>query len=286
MSLITEEIFGYDDYRTFLRDYFQECKANQKFFSHRYFAQKAGFSSSSFFAHVMEGKRNLTQNSLKKMIQGIGLEGRAAAFFESLVKFNQSKDLGEKERWFKQVVQLRRHSKFYKLNKKQWSFYEEWYYPVIRELAVYSHWKGDYKKLAKSITPKITETQAKKAVNSLVEMGLLIKRENGSYAQHQEVISAGPIPPSLISNTKKELLLRAMEASDSMRPRERHISGATLAITMEIYEEICEDLENLRRKVLEKALDASSVDRIYQLNLQLFPISEPIKSKASKGKSK
>ncbi|MBD3420106.1 MAG: TIGR02147 family protein, partial [Chitinivibrionales bacterium] len=51
----------YIDFRKFLSDYYEEKKRTTHHFSHRYFAQKAGISSSSFLTRVIDGRRNLTR---------------------------------------------------------------------------------------------------------------------------------------------------------------------------------------------------------------------------------
>ena len=41
-------VYSYTDYRAFLREHFVASKASKPFWSHRYFARKAGLSSSNF----------------------------------------------------------------------------------------------------------------------------------------------------------------------------------------------------------------------------------------------
>ena len=133
---IVERIYEYDNYRSFLKDYFTEQKRCRNCFSYRFFAQRAGFASSSFCAHVIDGKRNLTSDSLRKMIRGLKLNGKAASYFEALVSFNQAKTVEDREHWFRVLERLRKSTLFYKVNHKQYAYYDEWYYPVVRELAV------------------------------------------------------------------------------------------------------------------------------------------------------
>ena len=94
---VVKRIFEYDNYRFFLRDFFKEQKRLKAAFSHRFFARRAGFSSSSFCAHVIEGKRNLTADSLRRMLKGLGLSGRPATYFESLVHYNQARTAEDRD---------------------------------------------------------------------------------------------------------------------------------------------------------------------------------------------
>ena len=41
-------IFEYQNYRLYLKDYYQEQKSTKKYFSYRYFSKKAGINAPAF----------------------------------------------------------------------------------------------------------------------------------------------------------------------------------------------------------------------------------------------
>lgn len=272
---VVEKIFEYDNYRFFLRDYFREMKRLKDIFSHRYFARRAGFSSSSFAAHVIEGKRNLTIQSLRKMLKGVGLTGKQAAYFEALVMYNQARTLDEREHYFRALERLRKSTQFYRIHQKQFAYYDEWYYPVIRELAVYADWRGDYARLARLVRPAISPEKARKAVETLTDVGLLVRGPNGTYTQCAEAVTAETVPTAVTRKTRKEFVLRAIEAMEKMPVSDRHIASATVALSAERYREIVERLDEVRRDILEAAMDDSNVEGVYHINIQAFPLSRP-----------
>jgi uncharacterized protein (TIGR02147 family) len=280
---VNEHIYEYENYRFFLRDYFVQQKKLRAIFSHRYFARRAGFSSSSFCAHVIEGKRNLTEKSLKKMLRGLGLTGRAATYIETLVRFNQAKSVEEREQCRQALHRLRKGTRFYKVNRQQFDYFEEWYYPVIRELAVYCDWGGDFSKLASLVRPSITPEKARKAVEALVRLGLIKENEDGSYAQTSELISVENIPVPLTRKTRRELIYRAVEAMETLPVDLRHISGCTVAMNEKAYRDVVEKLDDLREYILETALDCPDVDKVYQFNFQAFPLSRDLRTAAQGG---
>ena len=65
-------LFEYQSYRDYLRAYYNEQKGLKKSFSYRSFSKKAGIQAPSFLFYVIEGKRNLTKNSLLKISGAIG----------------------------------------------------------------------------------------------------------------------------------------------------------------------------------------------------------------------
>lgn len=276
MKRVIEHIYEYTDFRIFLKDFFNEQKKLLPVFSHRYFAQKAGFGSPSYASHVMDGKRNLSTNSLRKMIKGIGLEGKQAVYFECLVNFNQAKNKENKKYFHDQLDKLVKSRDFYPIEFSQLAFYDEWYYPVIRELAVFAEWNGDYKKLAKLVKPEITEEKAKLAVETLLSIGLLSKDKSGKYFEEKEAITAKDVPPHIVKRQRKKYLIKGIEASDNMGPDIRHLSYVTVALGKKSYQEITEKINELRQMILASSTEETKPDKVFHVNFQIFPLSEDI----------
>jgi uncharacterized protein (TIGR02147 family) len=277
-----ERIYEYDNYRFFLRDYFKEQKRCRACFSYRYFAQRAGFASSSFCAHVIDGKRNLTVESLRKMMRGLKLTGKAASYFEAMVLFNQARTVEDREHWFKVLERLRKSTQFYKINQKQYAYYDEWYYPVIRELAIYADWHGDFGKLGKLVLPSITADMARKAIETLVSIGLLIAHPDGTWRQSSEAVSAEDVPTVVTRKTRKEFMLMAIAATESMCIDKRHIASTTVSMNEATFREITAMLDEVRKKILEAGVDCSKVNHVYQFNFQAFPVSARIEGPGPK----
>jgi len=285
---ITERLYRYDNYRFFLRDYFHEMKRLRSAFSHRFFARKAGFASSSFCAHVIEGKRNLTRESLQKMVRGLGITGRAATFFEALVLYNQAGTVEERESRFRRLDRLRRTAGFYKVNQKQWAYYDEWYYPVIRELAVYAPWNGDFGRLGTMVRPPVTPEKARRAVELLLEIGMLVKRPDGTFVQTDAAVTAEDVPVSVTRKQRREFILRAVDAMEKLDVGARHVSSVTVSMSEEKYRAVTDRLDQIRREILEDAADEPGAEGVYQVNFQVFPVSVKIDRSVSgrqKGRS-
>ncbi len=276
MEKPSKRVYEYENYRCFLKDYFREQKQLRATFSHRNFARRAGFSSSSFCAHVIEGKRNLTEKSVKKIIRGLRLSGRAAAFFENLVFYNQAKSIEDRERHFREMERLRKASEFYRINQDQFAYYDEWYYPVIRELVVHSDWEGDYNQLAQQVRPAITPEKARKAVGTLVDIGLLVENTDGTFSQKHQSVTAGGVPSAVTRKVRKEYLLRALEATEELPVDQRHISGLSVAMSEQLYRKTIAMIDEIRVRILHEAEaeDESLVDGVYQINMQAFPLTQ------------
>ncbi|MFP4163898.1 MAG: TIGR02147 family protein [Chitinispirillaceae bacterium] len=277
-----QNVFFYDNYRNLMRDYFAEQKNRRHSFSYRYFARKAGFASPSFCLHVMEGTKNLSSASIQKVIVGMGLKGKAARYFETLVRYNQSSSPGDKQQLFTHLNRLRKCSTFYKVQKEQCRFYEEWYYPIIRELAVYCDWKDDYAYLGKLLSPPVPADAARSAVDLLCRLDLLRKNEDNRYVQTDTVLSAEDIPPVIVNKLKKEFFFKGLEAEDNYKKPQKYSSSVTFAMSEASYEKVKKMIDDVRKAILVTAVEDRQVDRIFQANFQMFPLSEPLGNEKEK----
>jgi uncharacterized protein (TIGR02147 family) len=270
-------LYEYVDYRSYLKDFFSAQKRSNKGFTHRYFAKLAGFSSSSFCLHVMDGRKNLSGASIQKVIAALGLEGRAAGYFEALVQYNQAKTLHDREFYYSRLNKIRKGTTFYRITKHQFILYSEWYYSVIRELAVYSDWNGDYERLGGMVVPVLSAALAKKSVDALLDAGLLIKDADGTFRHNSPIVSAETAPAVVVNKLKKDFLLKALEAEEKFQKPVKYSSSATLAMSARSIEKAKEMIDELRQALLIMAMQDKDVDQVYQVNFQMFPLSGPIK---------
>jgi uncharacterized protein (TIGR02147 family) len=269
---IISALYDAGDYRDFLRDYFRDEKRIRQAFSHRYFARLAGFRSSGFLANVMDGKRNLTETSARKICKALGLTGAAATFFETLVQCNQASDPGEKLRLRKILEKIRKQGPSQHLDPDQVAgYFKEWFHPAVRELAVHARWK-DFRQLGSLLNPPISAEEAEKAVNVLLKLGVLSKTEDG-YRQTASTVTSKGSPAKFRRNFRIEMMFRAVDAMDSLPPSSRHISGLTMAMSEESFAKVSALIDDLRRKALELAEQDEAVDKVYQFNFQGFPLS-------------
>ncbi|MFP4014600.1 MAG: TIGR02147 family protein [Chitinispirillaceae bacterium] len=264
----------YDNYRQFLKDFFEEKKKTCPYFSNRYFCRKSGVTSPSLYQEVVEGRRNLTERTIPAFIKGLGLTDRDAAFFTSLVHYNQSKTPQESELFLSQLRQLRQKVKAEVVPVDQHGYYSKWYYPAIRELACLIDWKDDYEKLASSLSPPITKREARESVELLLRLGLLVK-EDGRYVQSSPAITTGPDAASAcIRNVNRQFCELGIRALEEFEKPERFISSMTVGASKEAYRQIIQEIREFKDRVRRIVDDDKNSDTVYNFNIQLFPLSK------------
>lgn len=268
-------IYEYLDYREFLRDFYADRKANEYGFSHRAFSKRAGLRSTNYLKLVMDGERNITPEMAQQFAQGCGLEERAADFFCELVAFNQSQNAPERNRCYERLARYKQYRSIHKLDAAQAAYHSNWYLPAIRELAARPDFDDDPKWIAQTLMPRIAVAEAQAALDTLCQLGLLVRDREGRLRQADSLVTTGSGPLGHhIVNYHRTMLERAAAAMDDVPRDEREISAITLCVSHEVLLDLKERIREFRRELLQLAELGGTPEQVVQLNFQLFPLSE------------
>lgn len=267
-------IYGYLDYRKYLKDYYKLQKKQTNYFSYRYFSNKAGFSSHNVLKQVIGGERNIALNSIGKFCKALNLNARECDYFRLMVLFSHTKNEDEKNELFKEMIRYKNGSKFKRLNQLQYKMYSEWYHAVVRELLSFKDVREDYTAIVKCLSPAITLGQLKKSLKLLEEIGLIKKDKSGKWVQSDPIIKTDPEVESLsIRNHNRKMIRLAEDAIESIAREDREISSMTLGISKKAFNEIKKKIQDFKDEILSDVLsDNSESEEVYQLNFQLFPL--------------
>lgn len=276
-------VFNYQNYREYLREYYDEQKCFSKSFSYRSFSKMAGIATSSFLFHVIEGKRNLTKASVMKISTAIGHDRDEADFFENLVFFNQAKTISEKTIYYSRLIENRKTLDIEEVPKDRFEYYRTWYHSVIRELITLIGFRDDYEKLGSSLVPPIRAVEARKSVMLLEKLGFIEKCNDGSYKQTRNLINVkvGTREAFIIEKFQMEMLEVALRAYNCIPVHERMSLSTTITISGETFELFKLRLREMQRQLMEISNLDSKPDTVYQLTVNLFPISKNIKNDGS-----
>jgi uncharacterized protein (TIGR02147 family) len=272
---ISPEVFRYEDYRKFLADHYAYAKEHDYGFSFRVFSKRAGISSSNFLRLVIDGKRNLSASMAPQFAAACGLKQAAADFFCELVAYNQAKTARERTRHYEQLRRFRPFREVHQLDAEQAEYHSQWYLPAIRELSLRPDFSDDPKWIATQLEPAISTRQAKQALATLVNLGLLECDAAGKLRQASALVSTGPGPLSHhVVNFHHAMLQRAGVALDRTPRDEREISSVTVCVSHDKLLELKQRVREFRRSLLEIAELDDDPERVVQINFQLFPLSK------------
>ncbi len=272
-----KEIYKYIDFRRYLADFYQEKKQTTRHFSYRYFAQRADIKSPVFLKQVIDGERNLTRKMIEKFIPALNLNKKESLYFKNLVLFNQAKNASEKQECYSVMLSMMNCVPEHQLSSSHYTYFEKWYNSVIRELVCLYDFKDDFDLIANTVKPRITAIDAKKAVQLLLRLKLIAKQNDCTYRQCDMAITSNDDMVALARRSfNSELLLLAHNANETLPQTERNISGITMGISKACYEVLLEEMAAFKERVKAIVYQDEKSTRVYQLSLQLFPLSEEI----------
>jgi uncharacterized protein (TIGR02147 family) len=276
------DIEFYTDYRKFLSDFYAEKKKSSSGYSYRDFCLKAGLGSPSIYREVVSAKRNLSRAAISAFIRGLGLSEKDGRFFENLVLFNQAKTEHAKKKHIA-ILQGLRYKKPRKIIPVHlYEFYEKWYHPVIRELAVAMDWKDDFGMLAKCVIPQIKTSEARESMALQLSLGFLRKAADGGYVQTDPDISTGSEVNSLAVRQMNRCFAQfGVEAIDRFPVSERDVSSLVMGVPQSMLPQLKQEIADFRRKLIDLAGAAKAVDGVYTVVVELFPVGKafPVKER-------
>ena len=87
------------------------------------------------------------------------------------------------------------------------------------------------------------------------------------------------VPAELVRKIQSELIYLGLESLHKNTPQEREVSGFTLAMTEKEYEWVRFELRKLRKQIqkeISMKREQAPGDRVYQVNIQLFPVTDKL----------
>lgn len=277
-------IYAYTDCLEYLQDWFEFQKSSNQHFSFASFSRKAGFKSRSFIQLVLKAERKISSKSLFQIIQGLGLEGNEAHFFEALVDFRQAPTHEEKELHWVRIKKLGRFSDLVKVNSQEFDFFKTWYLAPLREIICNLNLKCsepvDFKMLSSTLSPSVPVRKIQEGFQLLKDLKLIVEDENECWTHSNQHLQASSLTRSLaVRQFQKENNKLAEESLDRFKRTERNISTITLGTNNQGFREINQLIQEFQENVVKIVEENSGAEQVFQLNVQLFPVSKNFKGK-------
>jgi uncharacterized protein (TIGR02147 family) len=274
-------VFDYTDFRAFIQAAISDRKSTDSVFTHRYICAQLGLRTSNFILLVGQGKRNLTAELAQKLANLLGLKESEIEYFLWMTLFGQASTVLEKENFWQHMLSCRSRSKTARIQESQYEYYKHWYNPVIRELVAIPNIKWDARQISKALKPKVPVVQVRNSLELLEKLGF-IQRDGESWVKSSPFVATAPEVQSVaVFNYHRELISLAKESLERDSGHIRNFTSVTLEMNAEEYKMVVDLLTKFRRETLGICGSTGVSDRVYQLNLQLFPVSQNMENLAS-----
>lgn len=264
----------YIDYRDYLAEFYRLRKLEKSWFSYKWLGDKVEMDP-SLLAKVISKARHISDEAVPRFQKACGLEGRYADYFVALVHFTKASTDASAKEWFERMLSLRQPNSR-RVEGDAYPFYQRWYHTALRAALDYFPFDGsEPEKLGLHLFPHLTVQQVEESIELLSSLGLIGKDENGYYRPTEKGITTGSGWKSVAVHTfQSETLLLALQGLNDIPKSLRNYSTLTMNVSEEDFEEIKERLKEFRSQLTKFIHSRPQGDRVYQLNLQLLPLTE------------
>jgi uncharacterized protein (TIGR02147 family) len=275
---------AYSDFRHFLRDYYEyrrrATSGSIRPYSYATFSAAADIRSPNYLKMIIEGQRNLSSDMVKKFAKALNLSKDETEEFGALVAYGQSTDPMMRNQYLKVLADLRaqRQVKSGEIKAEALDKVPNWITWVIYALADQKDAKFDYDRLFDVLKGKALREDIRRSLGRLVQSGdLVIDAETGDIHKGRELMAGSEdIPVALVRKLQAELIYLALESLFQEDPHDREFGAMTVALTEEEFEQLKFELRQFRKRwhkdISVKRKNAKG-DRIFQMNVQLFPLT-------------
>jgi uncharacterized protein (TIGR02147 family) len=161
------------------------------------------------------------------------------------------------------------------INDAQIAYYTKWYYIAIRELMTTPYFREDAEWIASRLNPSVSADEVRVALNHLESLGMVKRSTDGKLKVEQNWVSTGDeVKSVLVREFHKNMIEQGKGSMENVVSQLRDISALTFGVSQDNVIKLKELLSLFRKELLAISEQNLDPNLIYQLNLQLFPLSK------------
>ncbi len=274
------DVLDYLEYREFLKDWFVESKKDNRFTSYRYLGQKTGVDP-AWLVRVFQKEGHLNEEALPAFIRLCGFDDRRAEYFRVLYRFCKTKAKSSLSELYCRLMELR-EMEARVLTSPEFMYFGNWACTALRALIGISENTSDLHAVANHLNPPISQNDARNALEVLKQLKLIEKDGHGGWNITQQIVTTGgEVKSSAVRDFHRRTLELAQESLDRHSIAERDVSSIVFTVDQADIPEFKQRIEDFRRGLLQFAKRSEHANRVYALNVSMFPLSEVVENPSS-----
>jgi uncharacterized protein (TIGR02147 family) len=275
----------YTDFRQYLKDVYDHRRLTEgtglRPYSYSTFSAAADIKSPNYLKLIIEGRRNLSDDMISRFARALRLNKGETEEFRALVHYGQASEPIDRNQYLKELADLRARRAFDAgdISQDSWDKVPGWIGWVLYAMADQSNVDFDPQILQRLFRAKASTEDIRLSMQKLMESGDLARNEGtGEVYKARDLIEAPQnLPVALIRKLQAELIYLGIESLFRDSPKDREFGAMTVAMTEEEFNQVRFELRQLRKRLQRDILvkrKATKGERVYQLNVQLFPVTE------------
>ncbi len=241
-----------------IRFEYSSRRAKNPLYSLRAFARHLAMGSGPL-SEILLSKRTLTKKQALRIAERLGYSPSDTQKFVQVVEGSKVQKKAEAT-----------DSAYLALNEDVFQVVADWFHYAIRELVGTEGFREDPQWIARRLGLSTTEVRG--AWERLVRLGLIKKTKRGWVAV-DKVTTTHDVPSSAIRKFHEQAILRSVEKLRDVPTELRDITSITVSTDPELLAEAKAEIKKFRRK-LALLLERGKKTEVYQLNIQLVPLTK------------
>ncbi len=256
--------------KDYLVDEFHRRLSKNSSYSMRAFARDLEMSPQKLHL-VINGKSGLSSRAAQLLVSKLKISDFEKERFILLVESKHHRSQTARQIAQKKLLEHVDADEGLKISDDGFRITSEWYYLPILLMLEMNFDLRQSALIAKKLDIQVTKI--KKAISDLVQAGLLIQKNDGSYTKNSSHFSyVAKNSSSDLMEYYKEYLHKA-EASLLLQKELRHFSVMLTTISEQQIEFAVKEINQFRKKLGKILADKSaSPDKLYSLSVQFFPV--------------
>lgn len=269
------EIYEYENALNFLQDACRQRKVKNPKFSVRTWAKDLGFKGNASLSLILQGKRKIPRKHAHTISRSLNLGIKESLYFESLIELQNAKNPEDKNFFLERLNKLSpKRRKLQMQEIENFRFLSDPLHFEILELTELRGFRPDAKWIQSRLILTTSLRTIEDAVARLDGLGLLKRTKNLWQKTHTHLTSRSDFTDAGIQEYHRKVSQKAQETLSQTAVLEREFNGYCFNVSTTKLLLIKNRIrEFLNQMIHEFEAPAGQGDRLYQLNLQFFPLS-------------
>ncbi|WP_413576197.1 TIGR02147 family protein [Bdellovibrio sp. HCB290] len=291
-SLVSPALSDYMSYREYLADFYQykrkASKGSLRQYNYAVFSAAANIKSPNYLKMIIEGKRNLSEDMIGKFGKALGFNKEQTEEFRLLVNFTQATDPADRNVFLKKMSEHRVGVKLKsgEIDRKSFEKVPNWVAWIVYAMVDQDGVTFDTASLKNLLRGKASEDEIENSLQALIASGELRRDEKTGEIKKARSLTESPedIPVALVRKLQSQLMYLGLESIYQDQPTDREFGTLTMSLTKTEFEEIKFKLRQMRKGLNKDnsiARMKTKGERVYQLNIQLFPVTDSVNASST-----
>ncbi|CAN5677902.1 hypothetical protein BH10BDE1_BH10BDE1_17130 [soil metagenome] len=286
----TPQLSSYTDFRQFLKDVYAHRREHEstgiRSYSYSAFSAAADIKSPNYLKLIIEGRRNLSDDMIVRFARALRLQKFEMDEFHALVHYGQATEPIERNQYLKELADIRARRAFAtgELSPQAWEKIPSWMGWVLYAMTDQKNVSFEADELYRLMRAKTSPEDVRGEMKRLVANGDLKQAVSDTgairYSKGRDLIDAPQeLPVEMIRKLQAELIYLGIESLFRDSPKEREFGAMTIAMTQSEFEQVRFELRQTRKRIqkdLKMNREAGQGERVYQMNIQLFPVTDKV----------